>query len=90
MDVEGAELGILRGMSGVIERVSPILFVEVHDHLANTRSPSKDVAALLIDRGYDVREVDKMKGESGEIGMKPIEKDSSIGQNSVLVASHSA
>jgi FkbM family methyltransferase len=53
IDVEGAELQVLKGGQASIERFRPALLVEIEDrHTARYRHPGIDVAAWLIERDY--------------------------------------
>lgn len=53
IDVEGAEMQVLGGMAGLIERDHPYLFIEVTDSfLRNLGSGKQELVAYLVDRGY--------------------------------------
>ncbi len=54
IDVEGAELEVLRGMPALLADHHPSLFIEVHSG-ADVRSLVK----LLADSGYEMRDVDR-------------------------------
>jgi hypothetical protein len=59
MDVEGAEIAALEGMSGIIRRYHPILVVELNE-LALSRgdgSTPEELIGLLKRLGYVLREV---------------------------------
>ena len=87
IDAEGAELDILRGMDRTLGTSRPRVFVEVHGHLQGPENPSPvEVVRHLLDRGYEVREVLKMKDGSGQSLVRSVEKDSPVGANSVLFA----
>jgi FkbM family methyltransferase len=58
IDVEGAELQVLRGMTDVISRFSPTIFVEVHpENMPLFNSSPRDVEEFLKTRGYEVSAV---------------------------------
>jgi FkbM family methyltransferase len=53
IDVEGAELQVLKGGEASIDRFTPTLLVEIEDrHTARYRHPGSDVATWLRRRGY--------------------------------------
>lgn len=53
IDVEGAELQVLKGGRASIERFRPALLVEIEDrHTARYRHPGSEVATWLSERGY--------------------------------------
>lgn len=53
IDVEGAELQVLKGGQASIERFRPTVLVEIEDrHTARYRHPGSDVATWLRRRGY--------------------------------------
>lgn len=53
IDVEGAELQVLKGGQASIERFMPALLVEIEDrHTARYRHPGTDVATWLLQRDY--------------------------------------
>jgi len=56
IDVEGAELQVLKGGQAAIERFRPAMLVEIEDrHTARYRHPGSDVATWLRRRGYVMR-----------------------------------
>jgi FkbM family methyltransferase len=50
LDVEGADLHALRGMSGLLEKHRPVLFIECHDYCGYYKR--EDLEELLTDLGY--------------------------------------
>lgn len=55
MDVEGAELKILRGASAILRHTHPCIFLSVHPaHLLRLRSSAEDLYAFIRDLGYVV------------------------------------
>jgi FkbM family methyltransferase len=53
IDVEGAELFVLRGMKGVMREMRPAIVIELHPHLLeDVGTPMQDVLALLKDLDY--------------------------------------
>jgi hypothetical protein len=52
-DVEGAELGVLRGATRTIERFHPMLLLEIDERwAARYGTTGADVVGFLADRGY--------------------------------------
>jgi FkbM family methyltransferase len=51
LDVEGADLHALRGMSGLLKQHRPVLFIECHDYCGYY--DRDDLEQLLTDLGYD-------------------------------------
>lgn len=71
IDVEGAEMAVLHGMSETIRQKQPTIFVEVHPRLLRREgfSPS-DIISLLADHGYDLAVTDhRSKEEEGWIAL---------------------
>jgi FkbM family methyltransferase len=52
IDVEGAELGVLRGAERTLREMRPVIFLEIHDWGS---AQSRSVTNLLSDLGYDLR-----------------------------------
>lgn len=77
IDVEGAELEVLRGLGSTLARVRPILFFEVLPNFTgedrirvstdiateNTRRAS-EIWALLTELGYTIRQIDNLGDEN--------------------------
>ena len=60
VDVEGAELKVLKGAWESLKRFSPLLYVEVHY--------GQDVVGLVAELGYAVRAfVEKVRGSTNPI-----------------------
>jgi FkbM family methyltransferase len=54
IDVEGAELDVLRGLTRTIEAHSPIMIIEIDDaNEAGLQSKARDLSAALAGLGYD-------------------------------------
>ena len=55
IDVEGAEMHVLRGMKEILKNQSPTLFLEVHpEELLTFNSSVDEVMSVLFENGYDV------------------------------------
>jgi FkbM family methyltransferase len=53
IDVEGAEMRVLRGGTDAIDGFRPAMLIEIEDrHTARYRNSAEDVTAWLLDRGY--------------------------------------
>jgi FkbM family methyltransferase len=57
IDVEGAELRVLDGMSRIIEKDHPILLIELHD----MSTCGHEALLRLVDAGYTVSFLDHLK-----------------------------
>lgn len=87
IDVEGAEMNVLRGMERIIKNVKPILFLEVHPNVLpsfNT-SPSA-IVALLIETGYQVFEIENMRAHDSTAQLKALAQDANLEKNTMLYA----
>lgn len=59
IDVEGAEIGVLRGAAKMLRRCRPLVFLSVHPrHLALLGHTTGELEALVDDLGYEMREID--------------------------------
>ena len=57
IDTEGADLHVLRGMTGHITRFRPVLFIEMHDRPPCHYYQREDLTSLVASLGYAYREV---------------------------------
>jgi len=81
IDVEGAELRVLRGATGVIEKFSPMLIVEVVDETLRTfGATSAEVHDFFTSRGYAL--FDLVTGT-----LRPIHRSTRHGSNVIAVPS---
>lgn len=56
IDVEGAELAVLRGMAGLLTVARPVVLIEVDDaNVAGVEAKARACAAFCAERGYHVR-----------------------------------
>lgn len=63
IDVEGAEMNVLKGMRRILEKYEPILYVEVHDEaLKELNYSSKDLEQYLRDLGYSIQIIESRAG----------------------------
>ena len=87
IDVEGAEMKVLEGMSRILEKVSPKLFIEVHpSELSDFRSSAREVVQTLLDRDYRVYEIADLRMHTGEVKLRELDADFRMVFNSMLYA----
>jgi FkbM family methyltransferase len=74
LDIEGAELGALRGAARTIERFRPVLLVECAErHLARAGGSARELIGLLRAAGYDCF-----------AGARPVREDSAPANENVI------
>ena len=67
IDVEGAELSVLRSGENFLQEARPKLLIEVHDYaLPQFGASTKDVYSFLEQRNYDIRQISDMNNHNGE------------------------
>lgn len=86
IDVEGAELLVLKGMQSLLENENLTLFLELHGNELNKfNTDSKEIISFLNDRGYIVYEIVNHRinniNEKGRL--KKLEKDKLIQYNTM-------
>lgn len=87
IDVEGAEMQVLSGMEKLIEHNNPKMFVEVHpERLLKFRSSVNEVISFLLERGYNIFEIEDMRKKSGGGHLRKIEKYNKLSINTMLYA----
>ncbi len=58
IDVEGAEVGVLRGARKLLSQCRPMIFLSVHPReIAALKESTDDLAGLIEELGYDLRDV---------------------------------
>ena len=74
IDVEGAELSVLKGFGNIINNSScRVIYIEVHDKIANFGGNKKELTSLLNQNGYKIREMLKRQtGQTEELFIKAI------------------
>jgi FkbM family methyltransferase len=86
IDVEGAEMLALRGMTDLLESAAPTLFVEVHPaDLPSFGSNAFEVVKFLCDRGYSLWEILDMR-EQSDTRLRPVSPDEPLDRNCMLFA----
>ncbi|UHH26568.1 FkbM family methyltransferase [Halobacterium noricense] len=64
IDVEGAELSVLRGMEHVLQKSCRLVYVEVHpDKLENFNSKPSEVESILEDAGFTINKLTQRRSE---------------------------
>ncbi|MEX0920628.1 MAG: FkbM family methyltransferase [Candidatus Pacearchaeota archaeon] len=89
IDVEGAELLVLKGMEKILIK-KPKIFLELHGgRLNNFDTSSDEIISFLIDRGYALHEIRNHKEKSlrnGEGRLKEIKKGNLINYTTMIYA----
>ncbi|TWT72947.1 FkbM family methyltransferase [Allorhodopirellula solitaria] len=66
IDVEGAELSVLRSGLGFLDRVRPTLLIEVHDYaLPQFGESTESVYKFLQDHGFEIQQLSDMANHNG-------------------------
>lgn len=89
IDVEGAELLVLKGMQSLLENGNLTLFLELHGNTLNKfNTDSKEIISFLNDTGYIVYEIVNHRSNNiNEKGrLKKLEKDNLIQYNTMCYA----
>jgi FkbM family methyltransferase len=90
IDVEGAEVKVLRGLAGTLAAVGPELFVEAHPReLEQSGSSVPELLGLLIDQGYTVHEVTNARQEGRGPELRRLGRGSHLSGNCMLWARRS-
>lgn len=89
IDVEGAEMKVIRGMQNLLEKSNLKLFVEIHpiQLILKFQSSANAVISMLIDRGYDVFEITNMRKPSKDnIILRKLTQEDKLIHNTMLYA----
>lgn len=91
IDVEGAELDVLKGMSRLLARRRPVLFLELHPQLEPVvgENVNQVIGTLLVKLGYRIDRWDKAHGFQGIVQNGAIPRDADFvvcRPNSVLAS----
>jgi FkbM family methyltransferase len=87
IDVEGAEMNVLRGMRGLIEKYKPSLFLEIHPFILPLYNSSVTVIlSLLIESGYKLFEIDDIRSQEACDKLIELSPESVLKRNSVIYA----
>lgn len=86
IDVEGADLQVLRGMAQIIAQAKPVLLLEVHPKSLRVFSHSvQDVMSFLEEAGYDVQLIDEFRKPGSATAMRPVADPAALAENSMLL-----
>lgn len=70
IDVEGAELSVIKGMKGLLHQHNPIIICEVlHSHLNPMQQRAEELSTYLKDSGYKIYNI-----EHSTISFRPVDK----------------
>ncbi len=87
IDVEGAELSVLKGMTRILRDQKPKLFLEIHPtYLKSQASSTEELLTLLIGFGYRVVHIESMRDDESALQLTPLKADSVITSNDMLYA----
>ena len=76
IDVEGAELRVLRGADGIIGKHNPDIIVEVHPtRLLKSGGAAQEVAQFLSWRGYRIYEIVNARDSASEAELEGVKAD---------------
>jgi FkbM family methyltransferase len=79
IDVEGAEIKVLRGMRNLLKDSAPKLFVEVHPlTMPDYQSCVEEVINLIMSNGYEVFEIENLRRHGGEWSLRKLDEDSKL------------
>lgn len=87
IDVEGAEMNVLKGMKNLITNYKPMLFLEIHpDILPKFDSSVEEVISYLKRKGYKIYEFTDMRKFWKDRNIKELDIISKIDYNAMLFA----
>lgn len=87
IDVEGAELGVLRGLRRTLARAGVRLFVEVHPpQLAQAGLSTDDVLGLLDGLGYRLCAIEEHRRTDRDVPLVPIRVGHRFADNTMVYA----
>lgn len=87
IDVEGAEINVLKGARQILGKYRPTLFVEVHpENLPIFESSVEDVLYLLNEYGYELFEIEDMRSQTTNRRLRKIIKTLKIEKNTMIYA----
>ena len=87
IDVEGAEMNVLRGMTQLIKAHHPLLFLEVHPlHLLGYNSSVFDILMFLVKNQYKVFEIENLRSQDSSRKLNELSPESVLVENSMVYA----
>jgi len=88
IDVEGAELLVLKGMDNLLQNENVKLFVELHPQGCRSFGyPSDEVVKFLFERGFNVHEITNFRTANGNSHLRELGKNVLIKHNKMIYAS---
>jgi len=85
IDVEGAELLVLRGMRGLLRAARTELFVEIHPgKMSALGATPGDVVELLRDAGYALSVIEDLRDPSAPAAPRPLSPAETLGTDVML------
>ena len=87
IDVEGGEIKVLNGMQKLLDN-NLQLFLELHPFRLklNFQSSANAIISMLLDKGFLISEIKKMRRPGKDIKLKKLTKDSQIMHNTMIYA----
>lgn len=88
IDVEGGEIKVLNGMQKLLDNNDLQLFLEVHPFRLklNFQSSANAIISMLLDKGFLLSEITKMRRPGKDIKLKKLNKESQIMHNTMIYA----
>jgi len=88
IDVEGGEIKVLNGMKKLLDNKNLQLFLELHPFRLkfNFQSSANAIISMLLEKGFVISEVKKMRRPGKDITLKKLTKDSQIMHNTMIYA----
>lgn len=87
IDVEGAEIKVLKGMRRLLASEDVKLLVEIHpQHLRRLGSRVREVLSILFDHGFAVVEVPGLREDRGALRLRELRPTSNPRRNTMLYA----
>jgi FkbM family methyltransferase len=87
VDVEGAEMDVLKGMRQTLQDHKPTLFLEVHPgYLPDFNTSIAEILSLLVEFDYRVYEIENMRNQESDGQLAPLAPDADVKDNAMLYA----
>ena len=87
IDVEGAEMNVLKGMTRILAEDQPTLFLEVHPYnFPGFKTSSDEILSFLNSRGYTVSEIENMRGQVSSGRIRALPQETKLKNNPMLYA----
>jgi len=87
IDVEGAEMQVLKGMAGILREAKPVLYLEVHPwNFPVFNTSIEEILNLLTTEGYTIFDIPNMRSAKGRIVLRKIHPKTRLTRNTMLYA----